>query len=254
MLRYWDAASGKWKRFTLSSTVSVDVIDKAIREVGVVYGSQDEPFQQRASTYELLVQLAHAGVEINPQTIRALTSTDEITVHGDQGKLAQRATTKEALIDLIRVGGTAQTGRDIALDLKTLLDAYVSAAAAHAVVGPGGDKLFSVESVVYQFLGAIPTTDSYTMNFTAVPSGKIQVITLISAVDNAGTGIKFDFRIMSGGVVRGQLETYVTTATAQVHPLVGWFPLEACENVTIIFTGVNTHEIYGTIRGFQMDA
>jgi hypothetical protein len=56
-----------------------DVSDRASRLLGIVYGNLAQ-LQQRASTYELLVQLRHQGVEIDPRNIRALTSDDIITV------------------------------------------------------------------------------------------------------------------------------------------------------------------------------
>lgn len=56
-----------------------DMTDRAARLVGQVYGSLDV-LQQRATTKELLVQILHAGVEKDPTAIRALTSTDVVTV------------------------------------------------------------------------------------------------------------------------------------------------------------------------------
>ena len=61
--------------------VSNDVIDRADRLLGVVYGSQGQKILQRATTYDLLVQLRHSGAEIDPRSIRALTSTDVVTVN-----------------------------------------------------------------------------------------------------------------------------------------------------------------------------
>jgi hypothetical protein len=45
-----------------------------------VTGSEDEPLLQRASTFDLIVQLRSAGVEIDPRAIRALTAADIVTV------------------------------------------------------------------------------------------------------------------------------------------------------------------------------
>lgn len=63
----------------LTSSDVVDVSDKATRLLGVVYGSQAQQLLQRATTYDLLVQLRHAGVEIDPRQIRALTASDKVT-------------------------------------------------------------------------------------------------------------------------------------------------------------------------------
>jgi len=42
-------------------------------------GNQDQTLRQRTGTYELLVQLFNAGVEIDPRAIRALTATDVVS-------------------------------------------------------------------------------------------------------------------------------------------------------------------------------
>jgi len=57
-----------------------DVSDRAARLLGIVYGSEGQQLLQRATTYDLLVQLRHNGVEIDPTQIRALTTSDQITV------------------------------------------------------------------------------------------------------------------------------------------------------------------------------
>lgn len=58
----------------------MDMIDRSGRLVGVVYGSQSQALLQRASTYDLLVALRYQGSEIDPRSIRTLTSTDNVTV------------------------------------------------------------------------------------------------------------------------------------------------------------------------------
>lgn len=81
-----------------------DVSDRAARLVGVVYGSQGQKLLQRATTYDLLVQLKHNNVEIDPTAIRALTSSDAISVYGSVDKLQQRATTKELIVQIQHQG------------------------------------------------------------------------------------------------------------------------------------------------------
>jgi len=46
----------------------VDVSDRAARLLGIVYGSQGQQVLQRAVSFDLLVQLRNAGVEINAAT------------------------------------------------------------------------------------------------------------------------------------------------------------------------------------------
>jgi hypothetical protein len=80
-----------------------DISDRAARLLGIVYGSQGQQLLQRAATFDLLTQLRHAGVEIDPRAIRALTAADIVTVQS-----------------LTQWGGIALTGRDISLDLAKL--------------------------------------------------------------------------------------------------------------------------------------
>jgi len=135
---------------------SVDVTDRAARLLGVVYGSQAQQILQRAATFDLLVQLRHAGVEIDPRQIRALTAaTDVVTVtpqaasvwdvsdraarllgiiYGDVGQLAQRAVSRDAYVQL-RSGGAEIDPRDVSdrwvrqlgqVDLARVLGAALS--------------------------------------------------------------------------------------------------------------------------------
>lgn len=111
---------------TLTSSDVVDVGDRAARDLGVVRGVLAQ-VQQRGATFDLLAQLRHAGVEIDPRSIRALTAVDVVTaqqggapwstdvtdraarlvgrVYGDQGvQVKQRAATQELLAQLAHAG------------------------------------------------------------------------------------------------------------------------------------------------------
>lgn len=63
----------------------IDVIDRAARLLGVVYGSQAQQLLQRAATFDLLVQLRSAGVEIDPRQIRSLTAATDVVATTDNG-------------------------------------------------------------------------------------------------------------------------------------------------------------------------
>lgn len=65
----------------------VDVSDRAARLLGVVYGSQGQQILQRAASFDLLVQLRNAGIDIDPRDIRALTSTDVVDVSDRAARL-----------------------------------------------------------------------------------------------------------------------------------------------------------------------
>lgn len=51
----------------LDLPLDVNITDDADRLLGIVYGSQHQQLQQRSSTYELLVQLTSAGIQIDPR-------------------------------------------------------------------------------------------------------------------------------------------------------------------------------------------
>jgi hypothetical protein len=55
-------------------TDGADFIDPRL-----ILGSETQQLKQRATTYELLVQLALSGVEIDPRAIRALTASDVVS-------------------------------------------------------------------------------------------------------------------------------------------------------------------------------
>jgi len=78
-----NAADSEWVNEPYVRQVTVqnalDIVDRADRLLGRVYGSQGQQLKQRASTYELLVQLAHEGSEVDPRQIRALTAGDVVS-------------------------------------------------------------------------------------------------------------------------------------------------------------------------------
>lgn len=90
-----------------------DISDDATRLLGIVYGSQGQQLLQRAVSFDLLIQLRSAGVEIDPRAIRALTAADIVTVQS-----------------ITQWGGTALTGRDISLDFANLVKIIPIAKAA----------------------------------------------------------------------------------------------------------------------------
>lgn len=59
---------------------AVEVTDNADRLVGRIYGSQGQQLKQRTNSHELVIQLAHAGAEIDPRQTRTLTAIDTVTV------------------------------------------------------------------------------------------------------------------------------------------------------------------------------
>jgi hypothetical protein len=108
---------------------SVDVIDRAARLLGIVYGSQGQQILQRASTYDLLAALRYQGSEIDPRAIRTLASTDIVTAYGNLGALQQRATSLD-LYAALRYAGSEIDPRSIrtlaSTDIVTSLINYPS--------------------------------------------------------------------------------------------------------------------------------
>jgi hypothetical protein len=62
----------------LTASDVVDIVDKAARLLGIIYGDQGQ-LLQRPTTKDLLVQLRSGGAEIDPRQIRALTSADVVS-------------------------------------------------------------------------------------------------------------------------------------------------------------------------------
>lgn len=107
-----------------------DMIDRAARLVGIIYGDQGQ-LLQRATTKDLLVQLRHNAAEIDPRAIRALTSSDIITAYGSQTQaLLQRATTYDLLIQLRHSGAEIDPRNIRALTSSDVVTAEQATAAS----------------------------------------------------------------------------------------------------------------------------
>jgi len=102
-----------------------DALGSVAADVLRVGGNQNEPFPQRATTYDLLVQLRHAGSEIDPREIRALTSSDVVTAYGSQTQpLQQRATTYDLLVQLRHDGAEIDPRNIRALTASDVVTVY----------------------------------------------------------------------------------------------------------------------------------
>jgi hypothetical protein len=65
---------------SITGTPTVDVSDRAARLVGVVYGSQAQQLKQTVTNFNLQVELATGATLYDARQIRALTSSDVVTV------------------------------------------------------------------------------------------------------------------------------------------------------------------------------
>lgn len=77
--RNWTITESLARSWALGSGDVPDLSDRAARLLGKIYGDQGV-LTQRATSLDLLVQLRHQAAEIDPRAIRALTSSDIITV------------------------------------------------------------------------------------------------------------------------------------------------------------------------------
>jgi hypothetical protein len=108
--RNWTITEALARSWNLGASDVPDLSDRAARLLGKVYGNQDV-LQQRATTKELLVQIQHQGVEKDPTQIRALTSSDVITVvQGTAANLLATVTqaAKDRTISSVDATATAQ--------------------------------------------------------------------------------------------------------------------------------------------------
>jgi len=144
----------------------VDAVDRAARLVGIVYGSQSQQLQQRALTYELLTTIRQGGSELSvsnpifasivdvfanrmppmdsavrPGYVDVIDRASRLVgiVYGDQGQLAQRATTRDAYVQL-RSGGTEIDPRLIQDVQKTITVPTAAGGGylARQAIGAGG--------------------------------------------------------------------------------------------------------------------
>lgn len=66
----FDAAGNRMPAMDIAARPGfVDVIDRAARLLGIVYGSQGQQLLQRAATFDLIVQLRSGGAEIDPRDV-----------------------------------------------------------------------------------------------------------------------------------------------------------------------------------------
>jgi hypothetical protein len=73
---YYDARARTWN---LGDSDVPDLKDKPGRQLGIIYGDVGQ-LAQRAVSKDAYVQLRHGAAEIDPRSIRALTSTDKIGI------------------------------------------------------------------------------------------------------------------------------------------------------------------------------
>lgn len=126
--------------------VNVDVIDRAARLLGIIYGNVGQ-LQQRAVTGEALVQLRSGGAEIDPRTIRALVATDILGVVDALGNRmpagdadARAVHTQEATPTTIVEGQVTMTGAAQQFPADACRSITIENPIANAIVAIGHDN------------------------------------------------------------------------------------------------------------------
>lgn len=82
---------------TVTTSLPADIIDRAARLLGVVFGSQGQQLQQSATNFNLLSELRTGATAYDARQIRSLSSgSDSVAVTSVDGALASVGTTTDA--------------------------------------------------------------------------------------------------------------------------------------------------------------
>ena len=113
------------------NAVALDVNVANILQGSVsVKGSQAQLLQQRTGTFELLVQERSAGADIDPRSIRTLTSVDNVTVVGGNGIALLQDISSNLQVNPYLIGGQAKQLNSSANHLTTNATTNVTGADA----------------------------------------------------------------------------------------------------------------------------
>lgn len=200
-----------------SGQIYDDVIDRADRLLGIVYGSQSQQLKQTTTNYNLATEIYVGGSAIDPRSIRALTSGDVVTT--DQGTspwvvsggvsvtqttspwVISGAVTEASLDATIVTQGTAASSKIIIIGGKSNDG---TAQYRELPLGTGGRSI-----IIEGFAGS-----------TAVPvSGSVTTSGTVTATTNADTTIGSTTPPSKGLLILGK--------TADVTPVYDPIPLAA---------------------------
>jgi len=148
--RNWTISESLARSWNLGSSDIPDLLDKAARLVGIVYGSLDK-LQQQATTKELLVQISHAGVVKDPTAIRALTSSDIVTVVQATAASLKATVTQEAKDRTVTGTLTQSTKHDSKVYAPAIFDASASGTLKAAVA----NKVTKLHALAIQAQGTV---------------------------------------------------------------------------------------------------
>lgn len=119
----YDARDRSWN---LGASDVPDLSDRAARLLGIVYGSQGQQLLQRATTYDLLVQLRHQGTEIDPRLIQDVQKTVTVPSSGGGGYLPRQAILAGGTATIVNAPGVGYKLRvkrlQVSVDAATAID------------------------------------------------------------------------------------------------------------------------------------
>jgi len=176
------------RNWTLGASDVPDLMDRAMRLLGKVYGTLDV-LQQQATTKELLVQIAHAGTPKDPTQIRALTSGDIITA-----VQATAANLKNEPTQTTRTNLKVMPEREDAINLGGSVSPN---AAGVQILAPNGSKQIKVYDAGYHagvsgthyFYFGTATTATTRRFCTLNSTGLIHKTFVMPRVSNAADGL-----------------------------------------------------------------
>lgn len=168
--RNWTITESLARSWNLGSSDIPDLLDKAARLLGIVYGDKGQ-LAQRTTSKDLYVQLRSAGSEIDPTQIRALTTSDKVSVEqSDETKL--KATVTQAAKDRTVTGTVTAEQSD-----QTKLKATVTQASiARTVTG----TVTAEQATAANLKGTVYQSDETQLKATVTQAAKDRTISDIT--------------------------------------------------------------------------
>lgn len=187
-----------------------DVLDRAARLLGVVYGSQGQQLKQTATNYNAQVELATGATLYDARQTRALTSSDIITAYGSQIQaLLQRATTYDLIVQL-RTAGAEYDARQIRTLTTSDQVAPIQTTRTNLTVKPEREDLISLVST-------FSPNNNGALVVSGTPGQKIKVFDCAYEAVVAGVHY-FYFGTGTGGGTVGFAPRVTVGPMAQTYP------------------------------------
>jgi hypothetical protein len=204
----------------------VNVTDRAVRLVGVVYGSQGQQLKQTATNFNMATELHVGATAIDPRSIRTLTSADNVTVAN-----ASLAVTIAAAVDVsdragrlvgITYGDVGQVlqrpvSRDLLVQLRTATteyDARQIRALTSADVVDVSDRVGRALGVVASITAAVDVSDRAARLVGVVYGSQAQQLKQTATNFNAQVEVAVGATLIDPRSIRALTSADVVTANA----------------------------------------